>query len=326
MENFLVLENKQLQLPSGVFAGVERYSCYPGGQLEGLRLSERNMLVTHAGELVPAYSETPRRKVKNSVEFYAGGTVRSVALEEQQEIQTPIGEFPAELVTFYEGGELKRFFPLDGKLSGFWSEEDERALAIPFTFDLPFTRFTALINGVGLYEDGSIRSLTLFSREAILVHTRYGTIATRIGFSLHPDGQLASLEPAEPVALKTPIGRLFAFDSNAIGVNADANSLTFDKSGAVTGLITEQNRVAVQTPDGQLRMFRPVERISPIDDEATILVGLAIAFGADRVTITQSGQEPQAFSLSDCGFTITEESNRAFSCSPSDCASCSLCG
>jgi hypothetical protein len=284
------------------------------------------MLVTHAGELVPAYNETPRRKVKHSVEFYPGGTVRSVALEEQQEIQTPLGEFPAELVTFYESGELKRFFPLDGKLSGFWSEEDERALAIPLTFDLPFARFTAVISGIGLYENGSIRSLTLFPRERITVRTQYGMIATRIGFSLYPDGLLASLEPAEPVALKTPIGRLLAFDSNAIGINADTSSLTFARSGTVTGLITEQNRIAVQTPDGQLRMFRPVERISPIDDDETIIVGLTLAFDADNVTITESGLEPQTFSLSSCGFTITEDASNPFSCSPSACANCSLCG
>ncbi|MDR3209611.1 MAG: hypothetical protein LBT36_03175, partial [Oscillospiraceae bacterium] len=133
MENFNLLEGKLLQLPVGVFAGVEAVGRYPGGELEGVRLSERNMLVTHAGELIPYYTETARRKLKYSVEFYKSGAVKAVALEDRQELQTPIGEFPAELVTFFETGELKRFFPLDGKISGFWSEEEERALGIPFT-------------------------------------------------------------------------------------------------------------------------------------------------------------------------------------------------
>lgn len=31
-------------------------------------------------------------------------------------------------LTFYENGELKRVFPLDGKISGFWSEEEEKRL------------------------------------------------------------------------------------------------------------------------------------------------------------------------------------------------------
>jgi hypothetical protein len=326
MENFLVLEKKQLQLPSGVFAGVEKYSSYPGGQLEGIRLSERNMLITHAGELVPFFSETTRRKVKYSVEFYKSGTVRSVSLEEQQELQTPIGEFPAELVTFYESGELKRFFPLDGKISGFWTEEDERARAIPFTFELPFSRFTAIVGGVGFFEDGNIRSITLFPKETIAVNTKYGAVSVRIGFSVYRTGELSSVEPAEPFAVQTPIGRLFAFDPNAIGINADANSLKFDVSGNITELVTVVNRIAVQTSDGQLKLFSPVERVSPLDDDSKITIGLVIAFDAESVTITESGAKPQTFSLSDCGFTITETGNQDYSCSLSDCANCSLCG
>jgi hypothetical protein len=326
MENFLILDNKQLQLPSGVFAGVEKFSSFPSGQLEGVRLSERNMLVTHAGELVPFFSETTRRKVKHSVEFYKSGTVRSVSLEEQQEIQTPIGEFPAELVTFYESGELKRFFPLDGKISGFWSEEDERARSIPFTFELPFSTFTAIISGVGFYEDGNIRSITLFPKERVTISTRYGSISARTGFSMYPTGELASLEPAEPIAVKTPIGRVYAFDPNAIGINADANSLTFDAFGNVTALKTAQNRVAVQTADGRLELFKPIERVSPLDDDATITVALELEFVANNVTITESGREPQTFSIEDCGFTVTETANKEYSCSPADCANCTLCG
>jgi hypothetical protein len=320
-----MLDDKQLQLPSGVFAGAETIARYPGGQLEGVRLSERNMLVTHAGELVPFYSETTRRKNKYSVEFYKSGSVKAVALEERQEILTPLGEFPAELVTFYETGELKRFFPLDGKISGFWSEDEERSLAIPFAFELPFGAFTAIIGGVGLYADGGIRSITLFPKEVVTLSTRYGAIAARIGFSLHPDGSLASLEPNEPTAVKTPIGRLLAYDPNAIGINADANSLAFDSDGSVTGLVTARNRIAVQTADGRLALFRPLEKASPLDDEATITVGLRVAFSSDSVTLTEGGGEPRTFSLSDCGFTVTELENCGFSCSPADCAGCSQC-
>ena len=229
MQNFILLDDNKIQLPGGVFAGVESYVCYPDGELEGIRLSEKNMLVTHAGELVPAYTETHRRKVKYSVEFFRNGMIKAVSLDEQQEIQTPIGEFPAELVTFFETGELKRFFPLDGKISGLWSEEEEKKLAIPFSFDLSFTKFTAVITSVGFYKDGDIRSITLFPGETIIIQTQYGEISVRGGFSLYESGELESLEPSRQTQIQTPIGVIAAFDPNAVGVNADSNSLAFDR-------------------------------------------------------------------------------------------------
>jgi hypothetical protein len=293
MQNFNLLDNKTVQLPSGVFAGVESYDLYPDGELLGLRLSERNMLVTHVGELVPVYTETHRRKTKYAVEFYKNGMVKAVALNELQEIETPIGEFPAELVTFYETGELKRFFPLDGKISGMWSEEEEKALAIPLSFDLPFAAFTAIVSVVAFYREGDIKSLTLFPGETVHVATRYGEIPTRHGFSLYESGQLQSLEPAVSYILDTPIGRLAAFDPNAVGVNADANSLAFDEAGAVLALVTAHNRVAAQTLDGRLLLFGPREVINPLDDETMITEGLGIIFdyGVETVTFTSSGEE-----------------------------------
>lgn len=325
MQNYNLLENKTIQLPSGVFAGVESYSCYPGGELEGMRLSKKNMLVTHVGELIPAYTETHRRKNKCSVEFHKNGMIKAVSLNEQQEIQTPIGEFPAELVTFFATGELKRFFPLDGMISGLWSEEEEKSLAIPFSFELPFAKFTALLSGAGFWRDGNIRSITLFPGETIHITTAYGAISVRNGFSLYESGELESTEPAEPVEIQTPIGGITAFDPNAIGINADSNSLMFDVSGRVSALCTAHSRVAVQTDDGRLLMFSPCEVTNPLDDESMIVEGLKISFdyGAGTVTFTD-GKGDTNLAVSDCGFTITEYSGTAHSCSPADCANCSL--
>jgi hypothetical protein len=251
MKNFNLLENKMLQLPSGVFAGVDNYVCYPSGQLEGIKLSEKNMLVTHVGELVPFYTETHRRKNKYSVEFYKDGMVKAIALNDVQEIQTPIGEFPAELVTFFETGELKRFFPLDGKIGGMWSEQEEKKLAIPLSFDLPFTSFTAIISGMAFYKNGNIRSITLFPGETVRIATKYGEIVTRNGFSLYESGNLESLEPAVPTVIKTPTGKIDAFDPDAVGVSADVNSLVFDEEGEVIALNP--------APFGSLQMCSPEE-------------------------------------------------------------------
>jgi hypothetical protein len=323
--NFNLLDDNKIQLPSGVFAGVESYVCYPDGELEGIRLSEKNMLVTHAGELVPAYTETHRRKVKYSVEFYRNGMVKAVSLDEQQEIQTPIGEFPAELITFFETGELKRFFPLDGKISGLWSEEEEKALAIPFSFDLSFTKFTAVINGAGFYKDGNIRSVTLFPGEAITIQTGYGEISVRGGFSLYESGELESLEPLNQALIQTPIGLIAAFDPNAVGVNADVNSLMFDKQGRVISLVTASNRIAVQTGDGRFLTFAPREVVNPLDDETMITDGLTIAFDYAGGTVTfGESDEKSTFSVDKNGFTVIEYKSSVHMCSPEDCAGCSL--
>ncbi|MDR1615411.1 MAG: hypothetical protein LBR98_00085 [Syntrophomonadaceae bacterium] len=325
MQKFNLLDGKMIQLPNGVFAGVESYTCYPSGELEGIRLSEKNILVTHAGELVPAHTETHRRKAKYSVEFYKNGMVKAVALEEQQEIQTPIGEFPAELVTFFETGELRRFFPLDGKIGGLWSEEEEKSLAIPFSFDLPFTKFTAIISGVGFYKSGNIRSITLFPGEMINVRTKYVEIPTRNGFSLYELGELESLEPSEPTQIQTPIGAVTVFDPNAVGINADSNSLIFDKSGEVTALTTVHNRVMVQTSEGRVLAFSPCEVVNPLDDETTIAEGLTIIFDYTGNTVILEGSNGKStFHVGESGFTIAAYNGSAHICGPVDCARCAL--
>jgi hypothetical protein len=324
MHNFNLLNERTIQLPSGVFAGVESYACHPDGELEGIRLSEKNMLVTHAGELIPAYTETNRRKIKYSVEFYKNGMVKAVALDEQQEIQTPIGEFPAELVTFFETGELRRFFPLDGKISGLWSEQEEKSLAIPFTFDLSFTKFTAIITGVSFYKSGDIRSITLFPGERIKVQTKYGEIRVHNGFSLHESGELESLEPLIQAHIDTPIGVIAASDPNAVGVNADSNSLVFDKSGNVTALVTVSNRIAV-TASERFLIFSPREVTNPLDDETMITEGLKIYFDYTGNTVTfEQGGVKTTFPIDGSGFTVVPYDSSAYTCSPSDCASCSL--
>jgi hypothetical protein len=300
-----MLDDNLLQLPSGVFAGVESYGCYGSGELEGIKLAEKNMLVTHAGELIPSYTETHRRKNKYSVEFHKNGMVKAVALNEIQEIQTPIGEFPAELVTFFETGELRRFFPLDGKISGMWSEKEEKALALPLTFELPFTTFTAIIGGVAFYRGGCIRSVTLFPGERIRVRAPFGEAPVRIGFSLYESGKLESFEPGEPVYLETPVGGLNAFDPNAVGGNADRNSLVLDEEGRVTSLITSRSRVTAQTADGRLIAFSPRRAVNPLDGETLITYGLKVSFDYAGGAVTfADGAEKQVLPLNGVGFAV----------------------
>jgi len=324
MQNFSLLENNMMQLASGALAGVDSYSCYPDGELLGVKLSEKNMLVTSAGELVPAYTETHRRKNKYSVEFYQCGMIKKIALDEVQKVQTPLGKLPAELVMFFETGEIKRVFPLDGKISGMWSEQEEKKLAIPLSFELPFTAFTAIISGIAFYQSGVIRSITLFPGETVPIAAKYGEIMARNGFSLYESEKLESLEPSAPVVIQTPIGAITAFDPNALGINADINSLVFDEDGKVISLVTTLTKVAVQTADGRL-LFAPREVVNPLDDESMITEGLKISFDYDADTVKFFESEKETIlPIGESAFTITAHFAPVFMCSPSDCAACSL--
>lgn len=322
MQNYMVLDDKRLQTPFGIFAGVSTFTCYPQGELLGVRLSEKNMVVTEVGELIPAYTENERRKKKPSVEFGRQGMVISVALEKQQEIMTPIGELPAELVKFYPDGELHRVFVVDGQISGFWSEEDEKKLNIPLTFDLDFTTFQAMINGLCFYESGDIKSITLYPGEKVLVNTPAGPVETGVGLSLYESGKLKSIEPLSAVMVSTPVGNLAAYDPDQIGVNADSNSLSFTEDGQVKGLITCDYSIYIQTENGDLEKHSPKLKAHPLYDDVLTVSGLTLKFDYEAGEAVIDGHK---YSIEACGFTIEPFQRPGMHCSPSDCANCSLC-
>ncbi|SHH99641.1 hypothetical protein SAMN02745823_01850 [Sporobacter termitidis DSM 10068] len=313
-----------IQTPYGVFSGVVSQAHYPDGRFQGLRLEDRNVILTHAGELVPFYGEeTLRRKSKASVTFHENGMIKAVALEEQQEVMTPIGELPAELITFYDTGEVHRVFPLDGHLSGFWSEEDERELNIPLSFDLGFTSFTAMLSCICFYKSGQIKSVTLFPGEEIDAALRgFGQIKARHGFSLYDTGELESIEPAEPVRLQTPAGLLTAYDPSATGISADSNSLVFDKEGRLAGLKTAGERILAKAAGGAFHSFSPA--VLCADDAcSSVSLPINIRFQHDsEAVIISDDQSAALFSFHDDFFIHPADRPN---CSPADCASCSLC-
>jgi hypothetical protein len=323
------MTTQTIQTPYGVYSGVAKTELYPDGRIQGISLEDRNVIVTHAGDLIPFYgTEQLRRKNKASVTFHQNGMIKVVALEEQQEVMTPIGELPAELITFYDTGEVHRVFPLDGKISGFWSEEDERALNIPFTFELDFGAFTALLSSICFFRSGEIKSLTLFPGEQIEIsHSQIGAIKVRHGVSLYDTGQLESLEPAEPLQLTTPIGLLTAFDPNAIGVNADSNSLRFDREGRTVSLRTAINRIiASRRRDGRTAVFQPSAiRLNDDDDIARIdPVELAFHYDQCTVEISDGRKSAEVFGFED-DFVIAGKSKLLSGCTFGSCISCKKC-
>ena len=317
---------EQLLTPYGVFCGISTIEYNGDSAVRNIRLTEKNVLVSHAGELVPAYTaDNPRKKYKPSVSFHPNGMVKSVSLEEQQEVMTPIGEFPAELVTFYSSGELRRVFPLDGKISGFWPEEEERALNIPLHFSLGFTDFSALLTGICFYKSGAIRSITLFPKEEIDVIIPGSCVRTRRGFSMYENGALQSLEPAVPTPVKTPVGVLTAYDETCDGICADDCSLHFDEQGRVESAVTSSDRIAVISKESSTLYFAPAMRPSLVDETAVMRVPIRLSFdyAENAARIIDADGKGHCFPLSESTFHVYP--NAVGRCSPQQCASCRLC-
>lgn len=322
MQNYIMHDEKIMQIPFGIFYGVERFSRYPNGEVQSLSLSEKNVVCTEAGELIPAYTQNERRKNKPSVEFSKEGLVTSVALEEQQEVVTPIGELPAEYIKFYDTGELHRIHILDGQISGFWTIDEERAFNIPLSFDLEFARFTAMLDGLCFYKSGDIKSITLFPGEQILVNSPLGEIRTEVGVSLYESGKLKSVEPAGPVMIPTPIGKIMAYDTGQTGIHAESNSLAFTEDGKLKAFATCDNAIYVQTEEETLDKFMPKVKMHPLYDDQLMAESMKVIFDYEKDEVTIQGRK---FLLSRCGFTVVPFTRPEMHCSLEDCASCSLC-
>lgn len=317
-----------IQTPYGIFGAVVWASYFPNTERpSALKLSDKNMIVTHAGELVPFYGPMDhRRKDKPSVTFYSSnGMIRSVSLQEQQEVQTPIGPLPAEFVSFYETGEVKNVLILDGQISGFWSEEEENALNIPLSFEFDFTAFTSLLSGIMFYPSGSVRSITLAPGEEIEIRTdAEHTVKARHGFSMYECGTLKSFEPSSSIPLKTPIGVVHAYDVNASGITGDITSLIFDEDGAVLQAVVSGDRIAVFSVGAPAEYFTPQEIYQTDDGAERTVYPLKLEFDREESTVTVTSKDSRkTFPVDGPVFQIIPLPHEGF-CTPDQCASCSL--
>lgn len=279
---------------------------------------------TQYGELTAQHTDDDLRKREIlPVEYYPSGAPKSVPLETQTIISTPAGDVPAELVSFHENGTVSRIFPLNGKLSGYWSQEDEAGLAEPVTLTTPFGPIRARILSASFYENGAMRSLTLWPGDAISAPTPVGPVETRIGVSFTRDGRIASLEPAWPLPVPTPAGEITAFDPDAVGVNGDRNSLVFDEGGEVAQVVTTLTRLTVIHPDGRHERFVPEYRESLCGDSDKEVVPMTVRFGKKEMSI-RTNPDGQAVVLPRAGRVFFAEPHLPQLASPFGGLRCSI--
>jgi hypothetical protein len=262
--------------------------CYLDGSPRSCVPAASVSLATSLGSFIPQHTtDDLRRKEVQPLCFHQNGMLQYLPLEQGTALKTPAGIVKAELLTFHENGSLNRVFPLNGRLSGYWSQEDELGLAERVELEMPWGRLSIKPLSLCFDAQGRWRSLTLWPGETLEVPTRLGPLAARIGASFWENGLVRSLEPATPYPVPTPVGEIWAFDSDAIGISGDLNSLQFDKKGRVLLVRTTQSIFGVDFADGSSMGFAPEERESLCGDGEQEIVPMELEFREREVIVRQ---------------------------------------
>ena len=281
----------------GVVPGYLNLEKYASGNPASLIFTERFEIKTPVGVIVPQYSvDDHGRRMLKPVNFYDNGNIKKAPLQEVAYIETKYGKISAELLMFYNDELLKKLFPLNGKLSGYWGEKDEYTLSKEFELQLPCGTIRAKIINIGFYKNGNIKSITLWPQEAVEVKSPIGTMRIRVGLSFYEDGSLKSAEPAGPYIVETKIGKISAYDNDPEGIMGDINSLQFDSKGEVTALSTTNDVIIVKAVSGGEVRYAPSEKESLCSEQVAITVPLQIEFINGKVRFNKSISDEYDFS------------------------------
>jgi len=263
----------------GDLSGVEFRSLFSNGKMDGCLVTEPNSLKTPYGTLVPQYEaeDMGRRSVK-PMYFYKDGSLKSIALQSQTMLETPVGSIPAELVTFHKNGSIKRIFSLDGKLSGFWSWKNEFALAEDITFNSPVGILTAKLIGLQFYESGALKSVTLWPGQTLTVTTPMGEIIVRTGLAFYESGAIRSFEPQKKIDISTPIGIITSWDNEPNGIHGDINSVQLSEDGSIEALSTVDHAVHVTVKEQEAELFHPGVKNNVCGDERKVSIPMKVRF------------------------------------------------
>ncbi|CDM70244.1 hypothetical protein CM240_3127 [Clostridium bornimense] len=265
---------------------TERYS---NGEVESFKVEEENTIHINGHTLIPRYTiEETRTRESPAIRLYKTGEIKSIDLEKSTTISIKDYTFNVEKIVFYKSGAVKKIFPLNGKVSGYWTQDDEYNLAESYKFKFDFTEFSAKLISIKFYDDEKIKSITLWPREKIIIHHNNLIIENRIGFSLYKSGKIMTCEPSKPVYINTPIGKIKAYDINSIGIHGEDNSLKFNEDGTIRALKTSTNTIVViNNNDGRLKVHQPRSVSLYANSDLKELTTVDVEFDNDNVIINK---------------------------------------
>jgi hypothetical protein len=290
----------------GIIKDIAFEEYYQCGDVKRCVVREKNQISLNCGTFIPQFKDDGKRKKLNkSITFYENGNISGMILQDSASVTTVVGELPAEMVTFYESGAIKRLFPVFGSVNGFWTENDEYRISPQIQFDLPFGSFNGKVINIAFYETGEFKSVTLWPKDSFVVKTPVGEINSRIGFCLYPDGAIRSVEPRDTVSVETPVGFLPAYDPDALGIDGDSNSLVFANYGGVESLLTSKAQITVKY-QGKEYIHMPTFKKSNYFDDRLAVEPMKISFsnGFVRFGKRKSNNPDAEYKISECSFKI----------------------
>lgn len=263
------------------------------GNIDTVLAGEKVILETSVGNLVPRYTlDEDGRKKEAPVRFYKTGELRSLPLEDQTAIQTSAGVIKAELLTFYKSGALCRVFPLNGQISGFWTEENEFALAE--AVDIPTSAGTITVKPIyfQFYETGEPESILFWPGEQVKINTSLGEVLIHKGICFHKNGNIKGFEPVKEISVESPIGTLKVFDRDPNGIHAESHSVNFREDGSVESVTTSSNKITAIENGVESKSFSPKIITSYCNEKAFLLSPLKVIFEKDSLTFINTDAPP----------------------------------
>lgn len=249
------------------------------GTIESIQPLAKTFIETSVGSLIPVYKiEDQGRKKLTPVKIDSSGKIKSLQLQEATIIKTSVGDLSTEFITFYPDGSVRRLFPLNGKLSGFWSEENEYKLAKKIEIPTAIGSIKVKPIYIHFYKTGELKSITFWPKEKVEITIPIGTLKIKTGISFYKSGKVKSFEPDSEVLIKSPIGNIKAYDPDPVGINGEKNSLSFNENGELQAVSTISTQIAVTNSCGIENLYSPYLQRSMCNDKNFVITPLIIEF------------------------------------------------
>lgn len=217
---------------------LSNIEIFPDGSVRSGFPKKEYFFNTEYGKFRAQYTnDGARKQTINSLEFFPDGGLRKISLENQENIDTDYGEIPAELVLFYDTKKIRKIFPLNGRITGYWSEKDEYGLAKELEFNVGGREIKGKFINIEFYETGALKSLLLWSSERIQIEIGGKKVKVKNKISFYEDGEIKSVEPSEAFMLDTPIGKVNIVNGFSSGFGY-GSTILFAENGEVKQIQT----------------------------------------------------------------------------------------
>ena len=297
------------------------------GQFVACQFQKENVIRYGENEFIPKYSSPDTRtKTRYAMDLYQSGNLKSIYLEKSTRVDTSIGQLQAELVTFYETGELLRLFPVYGQISGYWSEKEEKELLPEIHISMNGHDYGGKFSCICFYPSGAVKSLTIWPDEIIKIETNYGNVKVRYGICFYESGAIRSLEPAIPIVIPHTNGSFIAFNQEAVGVSGDFNSLCFLENGEVQSLYSSLTGLEVKDRKTN-EVTRQVPKIvqSPMDITKKTVLPVKYKLGEESIQLSDSKGSCLTYNNLEFEWTAIQTVDNLPYVACSECSECSEC-